>query len=286
MVSAEGGACVVTGANRGIGKAIALDLAQAGRRVILACRDMAKAKTAADELISRTGNPEVEPRLLDLDSFASVRAFAEGLARDGVSVEALVNNAGVLRPALELSADGHERTMQVNYLGPFLLTVLLLPLMRAEHPKIVGISSLTYRFGCLDEKSLSLPLRYKRFKAYADSKLALTAFSLYLASRVRPGISVSVVDPGIVNTGILNMDIPLVDALANALFRPLIRSPASGAGMAARLALMDGRGDANGAYYVRGSRRGVARQARDPGAAERLVARSLELVGLGPDALD
>src|SRR5687768_11329607 len=112
----HGKVCIVTGANTGIGLATARALARAGAHVVLACRDRARGEAAA------AGVGDL--LLLDLASFASVRAFAEAFRARFDRLDVLVNNAGLLAPARVVTGDGHELTFQVNHLGPFLLTKL------------------------------------------------------------------------------------------------------------------------------------------------------------------
>jgi len=118
---------IITGANTGIGKETALDLAKRGARVILACRNVQKAELAKGEIIKTSGNYNVIVRELDLASLASVRTFATGILESESRLDILINNAGVAGQAeKQLTEDGLEYRMQSNYFGHFLLTNLLL----------------------------------------------------------------------------------------------------------------------------------------------------------------
>lgn len=133
---------IVTGANTGIGKETALDLAARGARVILACRNEEKAVQAAREIISKTKSHQVLVRKLDLSSFESVRKFAAEFNKEEERLDILVNNAGLITLNYELTEDGFENTIQVNYLSQFLLTLLLLKKLKSSSPsRVVNVSS-------------------------------------------------------------------------------------------------------------------------------------------------
>ncbi|NXW52545.1 RDH11 dehydrogenase, partial [Nyctiprogne leucopyga] len=110
----------------GIGKCVALDLARRNARTILACRDRERGQAAVEEIRAATGNPAVLLRLLDTGSLASVRAFARAVLREERRLDVLVNNAGVTGLPFAITPEGLEQTFATNYLGPFLLTNLLL----------------------------------------------------------------------------------------------------------------------------------------------------------------
>ncbi|NWT46966.1 RDH12 dehydrogenase, partial [Uria aalge] len=110
----------------GIGKCVALDLARRNARTILACRNRERGQAAVEEIRAATGNPAVLLRLLDTSSLASVRAFAQAVLREEKRLDVLVNNAGLTGLPFTITPEGLEKTFATNYLGPFLLTNLLL----------------------------------------------------------------------------------------------------------------------------------------------------------------
>ena len=175
---------VVTGANSGTGKETALRLAGAGARVVLAVRTPAKGEQARAEILARHPHAQLEVRRVDLADLASVGQFADGLVADGTPIDLLVNNAGVMAPPSRMTtADGFELQFGSNYLGPFALTLRLLPLvLAAESPRVATMSSGMANFGRINFDDLQWERRYRANGAYAQSKLADLMFTLRLAS--------------------------------------------------------------------------------------------------------
>ncbi|GIH22258.1 oxidoreductase [Acrocarpospora phusangensis] len=175
---------VVTGANSGTGKEAVRRLAAAGARVVMAVRTPAKGERARDEILARHPHAQLEVRRLDLADLASVAAFADRLTADGVPLDLLVNNAGVMAvPTRMTTADGFELQFGSNYLGPFALTVRLLPLLlAAPAPRVTTMSSGVANFGRIDFEDLQWERRrYRAGLAYAQSKLADLMLTQHLA---------------------------------------------------------------------------------------------------------
>ncbi|MEU0952666.1 SDR family oxidoreductase [Streptomyces niveus] len=166
---------VVTGANSGTGKEAVRRLADAGAHVVMAVRTVAKGERARDEILVRHPHARLDVRRVDLADLASVQEFADGLVADGTPLDLLVNNAGVMAPPSRLeTADGFELQMGSNFLGPFALTVRLLPLLlAAESPRVATMSSGTANYGRIDFADLQWrSRRYSANRSYAQSKLA------------------------------------------------------------------------------------------------------------------
>ncbi len=173
---------VVTGANSGTGKETATRLAAAGASVVLAVRTPSKGEEAARDIRSAHPSADVEVRELDLADLASVRRFADGIARDDRPLDVLVNNAGVMAPPKRFeTVDGFELQFGTNFLGPFALTNLLLPhLLRAEAPRVATMSSLAAVFGGIRFEDLQWERGYNGWRAYGQSKLADLLLALHL----------------------------------------------------------------------------------------------------------
>ncbi|MCD7710569.1 MAG: SDR family NAD(P)-dependent oxidoreductase [Porphyromonadaceae bacterium] len=224
---------VITGADGGMGREITYAVAAQGIPVIMACYRKEKGEKKREEIVARCGNRKIEVMELDLSSLASVNAFAEKLLQRNEPIELLMNNAGVLDPKPITTVDGLSHIVSVNYVGPYLLTRKLLPLM-IEGGRIVNMISCTYAIGKIHLPDFFTHGRkgkgFWRIPIYSNSKLALTLFTLELAERVKSrGITVNAADPGIVSTDIIRMYNPIIDTLCDLFFRPIIRTPKQGA---------------------------------------------------------
>lgn len=203
----RGRIAVVTGANSGLGRVTATELARHGARVVLAVRDLGAGERAATAIRRTAPGSEVEVRELDLASLDSVRACAAGLAADLPRIDLLVNNAGlVLLGPRRTTTDGFEVQLGTNLLGHFALTGLLLDTIgRAEAPRVVSLSSITHKNAHLDFDDLMAERDFSASREYGRSKLATTVFGLELDRRLRavgsPVISV-LAHPGLSSTNL------------------------------------------------------------------------------------
>jgi NAD(P)-dependent dehydrogenase (short-subunit alcohol dehydrogenase family) len=174
---------VVTGANSGTGREAAERLAAAGARVVLAVRTVAKGEAARDEILAAHPDAALEVRRVDLADLGSVQAFADGLLSDGVPVDLLLNNAGVMAPPRRFTTtDGFELQFGSNVLGPFALTLRLLPLLlAAPAPRVVAMSSGAAHMGRIRFDDLQGERHYSAWGAYGQSKLADLMIARHLA---------------------------------------------------------------------------------------------------------
>jgi NAD(P)-dependent dehydrogenase (short-subunit alcohol dehydrogenase family) len=178
----SGRVAVVTGANSGLGAVTARELARAGARVVIACRNTSKGDEVAAGIRAAVPGADVSVEALDLADLASVRAFASRCA-DG-PLDLLINNAGVMAPPRRLTADGFESQFGTNHLGHFALTGLLLPrLLMADAPRVVTLSSGAHRMGRMRFDDLMGDRRYNNWLAYGQSKLANLLFAFELQRR-------------------------------------------------------------------------------------------------------
>lgn len=274
---------LVTGANSGIGKETARELARRGARVVMTARDPVRGEAALEEVRATTGG-EADLLLLDFASLASVRdAAAEYRARYG-RLDVLVNNAGLVLGERRVTADGYEMTFQVNHLGPFLLTNLLLDLLRASAPaRVVNVTSAAHRsVRGLDFDDLMATRRYRAMEAYARSKLANILFTVELARRLDgTGVTANAVHPGSVATGFgRDGDTSGLLAFGLRLAAPFMKSPGRGARGPVWLASAPELEGVSGQYFAGTRRRTPSRAARDPAAAARLWEVSERLTGL------
>jgi NAD(P)-dependent dehydrogenase (short-subunit alcohol dehydrogenase family) len=190
---------LVTGATDGLGRALARELAAAGATVLLHGRSKQRLEDTRRELTEATGSDRLRTYLADFASLEQVRRLAREVAGDQERLDALVNNAGIAGagPRQE-SADGIELRFAVNYLAPFLLTELLLPLLRRSAPsRIVNVASVGQV--PIDFDDVMLERGYEPLRAYRQSKLAQVMFTFELARRLRAagetGVTVNALHP-------------------------------------------------------------------------------------------
>jgi NAD(P)-dependent dehydrogenase (short-subunit alcohol dehydrogenase family) len=196
--------CVVTGANRGMGKITAGELARRGATVILVCRNRERGEAALDDIVQATGNDAVELVIADLAALRQVCDAAEEITGRHDEVHVLVNNAGVFLGQRGETEDGFEQTFATNHLGHFLLTELLLDALKAGAPsRIVNVTARTGRYR-IDFDDIGFTRRkYSTISAASQSKLAMLMATVELARQLAgTGVTANAVYPGLVKTGI------------------------------------------------------------------------------------
>jgi len=198
-----GKVCLVTGGTSGIGKETAIGLAGLGASVVIVGLVRDRGKTAKDEIVSLTGNRDVDLAIVDLSSMGQIREFAKGLTSRYTRLDVLINNAGGVFSEYQTTPEGFERTIALNYFAPFLLTHETLPSMVAcGRARIINTGSGEHSQGKvnLDFKPSK---RYSSRQSYATSKLMITMFTYELARRlVGTAITANVVQPGFVATNL------------------------------------------------------------------------------------
>lgn len=196
---------IVTGANCGIGREVARDLAMREARVIMACRDMDKCENARIEIVRESQNKYVYCRKCDLASQESIREFVKQFKKENNKLHILVNNAGVMRCPKSYTKEGIELQLGVNHMGHFLLTNLLLDVIKDSAPsRIINVSSTAHKGGKIKLDDLNSEKDYEPGMAYAQSKLANILFTRELANRLKgTGVTVNAVHPGMVRTEIV-----------------------------------------------------------------------------------
>lgn len=223
--------CIVTGSNSGIGKETALALATRGATVVMLVRNKERGENALSEIIKQTGNRHTALMICDLSSLTSIRRFSKEFTETYDVLDVLVNNAGAVFNKRQITVDGFERTLAVNYLGPFLLTQELLPLLKASAPtRIVNVSSGLHKSGQIDLDDLQSERHYSGMRVYAGVKLMVLMYTYELARRLADtGVTVNAVLPGFVATNLgRNSGSPL-SSLMFRLVRPFQISAKQGA---------------------------------------------------------
>ncbi len=177
---------IVTGANSGLGYESAKALAPTGAQIIMAVRNTSKGQAARDAILKESPNAQLDLMTLDLGSLESVRQFADAFRAKYPRLDVLMNNAGVMAPPRQLTADGFEMQIGVNHLGHFALTGLLLDLLSAaEDGRVVNVSSIANYQGRIAFDDLMGEKQYTRYGAYGQSKLANVMFAFELNRRLR-----------------------------------------------------------------------------------------------------
>jgi NAD(P)-dependent dehydrogenase (short-subunit alcohol dehydrogenase family) len=267
---------LVTGATDGLGRALARELAAGGATVLLHGRSRARLAETGRELQEATGSERLRAYLADLSSLEEVRRLAREVASGQERLDVLVNNAGILAEERRRSADGYELTFAVNYLAPFLLTALLLPLLRRSAPaRVVHVASVGQ--APVDFDDVMLERGYQGLRAYRQSKLAQVMHAFELAERLRaegePGVTVNALHPAT----LMNTKMAL-DGFGYAM-----SSVEDGVQATMRLAVSPELDGVSGRYFDRLREARANRQAYDPVARRRLWRLSEELTGLAGD---
>ena len=280
----DGNVVLVTGGTSGIGKATATALAAMGADVVVVGRNRERGEQAAAEIRARTGG-RVDLALSDLASQAEVRALAEGFRRRYDRLDVLVNNAGLVQSTRTESPDGIETTFAINHLAPFLLTNLLLDVLKESAPsRIVTVSSEAERWGNLDFEDLQSRKKYRGFPVYGMTKLANIMFTYELAERLKgTGVTATCMHPGAVNTR-FGADSTGPMTILFRLSKPFMRTPEQGADTLIWLASSPEVEGLSGRYYSDRKPIEPKKIAQDPEARRRLWDESERLTALGVTA--
>jgi len=194
---------IVTGSNTGIGKETARVLVRMGAHVIMACRDIEKAKVALSDINEDTGTEDKITLLpLDLGSFQSIRNFVDEFHALKLPLHILINNAGVMATPEKRTEDGIEYQIGINHFGHFLLTNLLLEDLKNNAPaRIVNLSSTAHKGGRIFFDNINLEGNYEPWRSYGQSKLANILFTKALAKRLEgTGVTCNSLHPGVIST--------------------------------------------------------------------------------------
>ena len=278
----DGKVIIVTGATAGVGEVTARELAGMGATLVLIGRSAEKCRMVAEDIKSRTGNPEVSSLVGDLSAQADVRRLAAEFKQQYHRLDVLVNNAGAFFMARRESVDGIEMTFALNHLAYFLLTNLLLDVLVASAPaRVVSVSSGAHYGGQLNFDDLEGKQNYGGWKAYGQSKLANILFTKELARRLEgQGVTANTLHPGFVasefaknNLGILKGPYSLVQKL-------IAISPEAGAQTSIFLASSPEVQDVTGQYFDKKKVVEPSAAAKDEAAGRRLWEISARMTGL------
>ena len=275
---------LITGGTGGIGKATAIGLAGLGARVGITGRDLERAKRAAAEIRTFSGNQAIDAFAADLSCQAEVRRLALTVLDAYPRLDVLVNNVGGFWAHQHTTADGLERTFALNHLAPFLLTNLLLDRLRASAPaRIVNVSSHVQAEGRVEFDDLQGVRNYSGQSAYSQSKLANVMFTNELARRLEgTRVTSTSLHPGFVRTDFGAEDQAWFFGFIGHVVRPFLKTPAQGAQTSIYLASSPDMDGVTGKFFVNGKPKTANKVAYDPAAMARLWQTSADLVGMKP----
>ena len=276
-----GRVCMVTGANSGIGKATAMGLAEMGATVILVCRSKEKGEAALSEMREKSGNNSLDLMLADMSSMQSVRQLASEFRRKYDRLHVLVNNAGLFMFTRTTTGDRLETTFEVDYLSHFLLTGLLIDLLKATAPsRLVEVSSIAHYNGHIDFDDLQGEKGYGGWKAYSQAKLAQVLFTYELARRLKgTGVTANCLHPGAVATNIWSRPLGRAGFIMK-LLRLFMMGPEGGAKTPIYLASSPDVEGVSGKYFTNKKEKESSKESNDEQVARRLWLVSEDLTGL------
>jgi NAD(P)-dependent dehydrogenase (short-subunit alcohol dehydrogenase family) len=277
----QGKIVLITGANSGIGKETTKALAKKGATIVMACRNLTKANSVCEAIKKESGSRHIEVMQLDLASLSSIRQFTRQFSQKYQQLNLLINNAGIFCTTREETQDGFEKTMGTNYLGPFLITHLLLPLLtQTPEARIINVASDTHFDGQIDLRDLHLQKKYKGSQAYASSKLAIVLFTQELAERLKDaGITVNALHPGLVATKIWPEE-KWYQVMASKIIKLFLISPQEAAQTSIYLASSDEVKNITGKYFYKKKPKDVSPKCRDMELQKGLWQLSEKLTGL------
>jgi retinol dehydrogenase 12 len=246
-----GKTCIVTGATNGIGEVTAQTLARMGATVVGVGRNSGKCAETANRIKSVTGNTNVEFLVADLSSQAQVRRLADEIRHKYARIDVLVNNAGMYFATRQLSADGIEMTWALNHLNYFLLTNLLLDMLKSSAPaRIVSVSSGAHHGAKIRFEDPEYKTGYNGWTTYGQSKLANVLFTYELGRRLQgTRVTANVLHPGFVSTGFGHNNGGLMGVGLKLFQRMAARTPEKGAETSIYLAMSPDVEGVSGKYF-------------------------------------
>ena len=282
----EGATCIVTGANTGIGKAAATEIARMGARVVMVCRSRERGRQALVEVCQESGSSTVDLVVADLSRPATVRTLAQKLSGAYPQIDVLINNAGLYRSRRELTDDGLEMTFAVNHLAYFTLTLCLLDTLRQSAPaRVVNVASGAHRGARMHFDDLQGERKYRGMRAYGQSKLANLLFTFELARRLEgSGVTANALHPGTVASEFGRKGNGAFSLLFS-VGKPMMKSPEEGAQTVVHLATSPDLDGITGGYYVNEKPARSSTESQNLDAAARLWSESLLLAGFEEDPL-
>ncbi len=273
---------MITGATNGIGKETALAIAAMGAETYLVCRNPDKAEQTKSEIITQTGNHQINLLIGDLSSLSEVSAVAASFLQLKKPLHLLINNAGIVNLKREITVDGFEEMFAVNHLAHFLLTHLLLDTLKNSAPsRIVNVSSEAHIFyKRINFNDLSFETGFGSMKVYGHSKLANILFTRELAKKLEgTDVTANALHPGTISTGLGTQNGWIGKAIMTGL-RPFLKSPQQGAKTTIYTSVSPELDGISGKYFENCKEKQPKPWAQDDDAAAMLWKVSSRMTGL------
>jgi len=280
-VCLDGKTVIITGANTGIGKETAIDLAKRGARVVMGCRSPTRGSAAVTEVKKESGSDHVFLELLDLSSLQSIHEFVKKYTEEYKELHILINNAGIMACPYWKTKDDFEMQFGVNHLGHFALTNLLLPSIKTSGTgRIVNVSSAAHYGGTMSFDDINLERKYAPWSAYQRSKQANVLFTMELARKLNgTDITTYSLHPGVIKTE-LGRHMPL-GFLFNLIGGPsFLKSPVQGAQTTIYCAVEEDIEKHSGLYFSDCALKKASDLSHDEGVAKKLWELSETMTGV------
>ncbi|XP_045474406.1 retinol dehydrogenase 12-like isoform X1 [Harmonia axyridis] len=280
----NGKVVIITGANGGIGYETSKELARRGATVIMACRNLATASKARDDIVRLTKNDKVSVKKLDLSSQSSIREFAADINKTCSRLDVLIHNAGTAEWNLSKTQDNVETTMATNHFGPFLLTHLLIDLLKKSEPsRIVVVASELYRLASLNLDNINPTSSMFPAYLYYVSKYANIVFTMELAKRLElTGVTANCLHPGLIDSGIWRNVAPPLSWGLRLIIWAFFKTPEQGCQTTVFCAVSEELEGVTGRYFMDCAERGVSSGCKSEDKAKKLWELSESLAGLKP----
>lgn len=274
--------CLVTGANSGIGRETTLGLARLGGTIVMLARNLERGEVAKDYVIRESGNSDIDLMICDLSVRNEIERFSSEFTQNYPRLDVLVNNAGAVFSRRQLTQDGFENTLAVNYLAPFLLTNRLLPLLRKSAPsRVVNLTSGLHSRGRIDLDDLQSEKHYKSMDVYQNSKLMVLLFTYKLARELEgTGVTVNAVSPGFVATNLGRNSGSRMSKVMFGMMRPFQLSPTEGARTSIYVASSPEIEDMTGKHFAKSQQKESAAISHDKALQDALWKKTRETLNL------